>query len=1091
MNPLQSITVAGWILLAVGAKAATTTPGSVQGKTVDAEGHPVAGAVVQQFGYRRLANGYDSERQQQATSGPDGIFEVQLSRSSPLPQVPSLLVARKPGLAVAWTQVQAASGTDLRLVLAPSSFLGGKVVDEADKPVPGADVHVVVAYSETTGDGSSRSFNYLSDKAARESFSSKTGPDGRFRIENFPTNASAALLAEASGKVQRSTGQQFFNPDSMPYRAGQDDIQLVMEPAGGVEGKILAGEAGEKPPTAQIHVLPNGPGMIALGSRPADKSEPDGTFRLNNLLAGSYRLQAIFGTNTPADWVAETVSITVESGQTTQGVQITAIRGGFMEITVRSSKGGEPIDDVGINAYREGYPSGVASASNGVALLRLPPGDYQVGAYKEGWQQANASGSVEAGKTNQVEMELAPPQKLAGIVHSPDGQPAANLMVQIVGDYAMQQASLKTGPDGRFEMAWSSQRNPGNNMTPCVLIRDPEHNLAVAQDLDEDSEKLDLRLAPAVSFATRVECDGKPVTNATAALVFWAGNSGMHLNGLSSRTNLPGQIEVMALPLGRRYGLQVSANGYGSKYVDLAQSAHQANRVELDPVELKRADRKLAGKLVDTDDKPVSGTRVQVNGDGQPNANVVTDRDGRFSFDVCEGRVRLFANRQRSFANISAEAGDTNVVLKLGERAVTYGEGAKPQKVRGTVTDPSGNAVASAEVRVFPMEMPSRSKTDTHGAFNVTYIIQPWQRQNGSSPLLIVRDKARNLAAAQEVSDDNTNVTVQLEPALTVKGHVIDIDAKPLANAQVNLILQANRMGGQIDEQPITTDAQGGFTFTALPMQQDYNVYASLLGYGQKHQKVEADWDTNVVELPPIALRVANQIIAGQVLNDKDKPVSGVHVQLSADDQPQGFMQTDSKGRFRFKVCEGQVRLFASGMTGFAQATTEAGDTNVIIVLTDRSVRMQGVAGRSTPRGRANPSALKGKPLPDLASLGFAADVAPVGKPVLLCLIDVQQRPSRRITRLLGDQQPTLREKGVAVLAAQTVPASNESWDDWKEANPVPFPVSRLAEKTDKTKWASGLEILPWLILVDRNGIVVDEGFSLEELETKIQELNN
>jgi hypothetical protein len=105
----------------------------------------------------------------------------------------------------------------------------------------------------------------------------------------------------------------------------------------------------------------------------------------------------------------------------------------------------------------------------------------------------------------------------------------------------------------------------GNNMTPCLLIRDPERNLAIAQDLDEDTEKLDVRLAPAVSFAARVESGGKPVTNATGALVFWTGTSGMHLNDLISRTNTPGQIELVAMPTGRRYGLQISAAGHGAK----------------------------------------------------------------------------------------------------------------------------------------------------------------------------------------------------------------------------------------------------------------------------------------------------------------------------------------------------------------------------------------------------------------------------------------------------------------------------------------------------------------------------------------------
>jgi hypothetical protein len=228
-------------------------------------------------------------------------------------------------------------------------------------------------------------------------------------------------------------------------------------------------------------------------------------------------------------------------------------------------------------------------------------------------------------------------------------------------------------------------------------------------------------------------------------------------------------------------------------------------------------------------------------------------------------------------------------------------------------------------------------------------------------------------------------------------------------------------------------------------------------------------------------------MISGQVVDAKDKPVSGVHVQVASDDQPQAFMQTDSKGRFKFKVCEGQVHMYANGQNGFAQVTVEAGDTNVVILLTDhQSMRPQAAVRRTT----TNVSALKGKPLPDLTSLGFAADAAPAGKPVLLCVIDVQQRPSRRMVRLLTLQQDDLREKGVTVLAAQTVPASNESWDDWKEANPFLFPTSRLTEKSDKTKWASDLEDLPWLILADKKGVVADEGFPLEELEAKLQEIN-
>jgi hypothetical protein len=296
-------------------------------------------------------------------------------------------------------------------------------------------------------------------------------------------------------------------------------------------------------------------------------------------------------------------------------------------------------------------------------------------------------------------------------------------------------------------------------------------------------------------------------------------------------------------------------------------------------------------------------------------------------------------------------------------------------------------------------------------------------------------------------------------------------------------------MGGQVDDQPASTDASGSFTFTALPVGQDYSLYASSPGHSQKRQKVEVEWDTNVVEVPPIVLRIPNQMIAGKVVDSNDKPISGIHVQVASDDQPQAFLQTDSKGRFKFKVCEGQVQIYASGQIGFAQTTVEAGDTNITISLTDRSNRSSSRTLSTNRKAKQNASLLQGKPLPDLASLGFTADAAPSGKPIVLCLLDVQQRPSRRMARLLTEQQDALREKGVTLLAAQTVPASDEAWNDWKDANPVPFAISRLAEKADNNKWASGLENLPWLILVDKKGVVAAEGFSLEELDGKVQGL--
>jgi hypothetical protein len=49
--------------------------------------------------------------------------------------------------------------------------------------------------------------------------------------------------------------------------------------------------------------------------------------------------------------------------------------------------------------------------------------------------------------------------------------------------------------------------------------------------------------------------------------------------------------------------------------------------------------------------------------------------------------------------------------------------------------------------------------------------------------------------------------------------------------------------------------------------------------------------------------------------------------------------------------------------------------------------------------------------------------------------------------------------------------------------------VGRLADKSDSLKWASEVESLPWLILTDKDHRVAAEGFTLEELDTKLKAL--
>ncbi|MGO8836047.1 MAG: carboxypeptidase regulatory-like domain-containing protein [Limisphaerales bacterium] len=1076
--------------------ASGTNTAGFSGTVTDTAGKPVAGATVEYWRYgENPANifqpGMPEMEKQTATTGADGAFSFPVSAGA------GILLAQKPGLAPAWKLLNqmpnSARATEGKLVLTPPGILAGVVMDESNRPVANAGVYVAMAVGEKSFNNGVMMFNVLFGQPARDHFSAPTDAAGHFRIENFPTNAVAMLAVESPGKVLHPPEQESYNLEQAGYRAGQEDIKLSVEPAGGIEGKIFVGENNQPLPDAQLMLLPDEPRSFMVEATTPVKSGANGGFHFDRVLAGSYRIQFFPGPKNDSGWVAEMVPVTVTAGQTTRAVQVKAVRGALLEVTVLGQADRKPQPKVNVTASMDESKFHGISDTNGVAKVFVLPGNYQVSAFRQQPRLAGqTSATVEAGKTNRVEIEMAemaggpmgsaPAIKISGVVHLPDGKPAAGASVQLVGGFSPRGDGLQTAADGKFEAEWNPRQFGGqNDSTACILVRDAEHNLAVAQDLDEDTTNLDLKLAPGLVLVGRAEAGGKPLTNATAQIVFWIGHRGMWLQGLA-RTNTPGQYEIPALPPGRKYGVTVSAPGYGQRQNNNLEIFTEAGRQELDTVELKPANLKLAGQVLDADDKPVARCNVSLFGEDQPSANTRTDRDGRFSFaHVCEGTLHISANSQRAFGSVSAEGGDTNVVLHLGEN-MSYSPDSKPHPLRGVVTDADGRPVAGAQVAVFPNNGAHWVRTGTNGAYSLSWSLQSWQLQNGGA-LLVFRDPARNLAGTEELPEETTNLNVKLKPALAFSGQVKNADGTPLITAQVGLWLKAGNSYEQLDEQMTSpVNAEGRFEIKCLPPDAPYLVYASAKGYGKGQQQLQPDYESNRVELATFVLKHTDRVIAGKVLKDDDKPAAGVTVQLNGEDQPDGNLTTDSQGRFHFQVCEGQIRLFAYSQNGGgnAQATVEAGDTNIVMTLGSQPGNV-----REAPRR----TALKGSPLPDLATVNLPGDAAPAGKPVLLCLFDASQRPSRHVIRQLEEQAAALRQQGVAVLGVQAAVISDETFSEWKNAGPVSFPVGRVMEKSEKSKWASAVSALPWLILTDANHRVAAEGFALDELDAQVKNL--
>ncbi len=934
------------LALAFPLRAAADDAAKFSGTVMDAQGKPVAGATVDCYQYpsRMAAGPMDLEAKQHVTTDGQGVFEFPMFNGM------GLVVVKKAGFAPGWRDWYSTPQEPQKIILNTSSALAGVVVDDAGQPVAEAEVWVASALNKTMTDIGQP--NYLFGKIARDLFSVRTSGDGKFRIENFPADAQAILSVKKSGKALRQTTSP-LRYDELPIHAGQEDITLTLDPAGSVTGKVVVRETGQPLAHAMVGLQPARPGMgiFSLDSG-TSMSAADGSFEIRNVPAGSYQVMANFTNEPVADWVADSVPVTVAAGEAAPDVQIKADKGGILEVTVRGKKNHEPHANVSVSVNNEEYNRVGVTGTNGTASFRLPPGEFNLFASKQDGLQAQAQATVTEKQTARVAIELDEPFKITGIVRDAAGAPVAGANVGVFPNYGNNLMGSKTDANGHYEVNWQKPAWAGmQNQSYYLVVRGSERKLAAMQPIEETTTNLEVTLQPAMSVSGRVQdAKGRAVTNMMAYIALYLDNMSFTISRQPVHPDEQGRIQEEGLPLGQRYGWYVSAPGYGSARQEMDAADPKADHYDFPPLVLKLADRKLAGRVLGTNGAPVAGVQIFMQGEGQPNGNAVTDADGRFVFDaVCAGAVTVSANLKGAYGSAQAVGGDTNVVVRFEAAGRNYYIQAAALTLIGTVHDSTGNPAVGARVVVTPsMGAIDVAKTDANGDYSVKWQPQPGMRD--AKYFVIARDVERNLAAIEAIDTNKTHMALRLEPGLAISGTVLDAAGAPLPRANINLNMMAGNMGGLVEYQQIKMNSDGTFTIPALPMGQQYNVYVTANSFGSVRKSVsKTQSQTNRIQLPLFKLKAADRELAGQVLGTDGKPAVGVRVSINGDGQPNGNLTTDENGHFKFKVCAGPLMIFAflpsgSGRNNTATWQARGGDTNVVMKMGVQQPQRQAVA---------------------------------------------------------------------------------------------------------------------------------------------------
>ncbi len=403
----------------------------------------------------------------------------------------------------------------------------------------------------------------------------------------------------------------------------------------------------------------------------------------------------------------------------------------------------------------------------------------------------------------------------------------------------------------------------------------------------------------------------------------------------------------------------------------------------------------------------------------------------------------------------------------------------------GSMAASDGTPVTEAMVGLWPLQ--NASLTDANGQFRCTFYANPLPLKRN----LLARDPSLGLACLGSVEDPNRSGKLAgqliLTPGHTLIGRVTDPNGTTVPYALITLFsAEAGRTIARCAWLwTCVADANGAYVIRGIPPadpDRSYVVVAHAPGFNENSiAPVPIDGPLEQpIRLKPIVLEPTIRTVCGIVLDSNDRPVPGAVVETPlsyAEDfrQPRRRVLTDAQGRFRIsRICTGPVELTASTQDRRHGSTQAAGgETNVRIVL-----------GQTLSFARD----LNGTPLPCLNELGLSSGLD--SKAVLLCLVDVEQRPCRHVLSVFAPRVEELLQRGVAIRAVQFTTGTPDNVQSKAKDYQAALPLAAVAGDIEKVRRTLGVQSLPWLILVDAQRTILGEGFALSDLDIVLKALD-
>jgi protocatechuate 3,4-dioxygenase beta subunit len=923
-----------WIAAGALACAAVSSAkaGTISGRVLGPDGHPVADAPVTWFAtsspMQALADATSCKKASpagQTRSDADGRFQVALDPSGPLVAVS----IRIEPAGLPWVELEGPydPAETLRLAdldLPAPQTVAGTVVGPDGKPIAGARVAV-------------RQGTRFDRDEATIFAEATAGSDGAFRIANAPP-APARLSVRAAG----------WPPHERSLRADSGSLRVALERGASVSGTVL--DASGRPAA----------GALVRSGSVAATTDAQGHYRLDGVPPGLQRVEA----SAPGGMVARKGGVRLAAASPASAdLQLQA--GATISGTVIDALTRRPIAGARI-AVAEASGSGAGSsepseftrsdAKGRFSAPGLLPADYEIRAVKAGYLAATLPripASVRPAASASI--ALVPAASIAGKVVDAQGKPVAGASVSLEparsgrgrfaggGGFAAfrgarAELSTRTGPDGAFRLEGLAAIPSGVPLTASHTGFAPAERPGITLKAGQALTGIVLVLPAGLSVKGRVVDDAsQPVAGAAVRVSPSEGRgpgrffrrAGGGASPPNAVTAADGSFTVTGLAAGS-YDVTASHDGFSPKTASaLPAPARQPTGW---PSIVLSGGVAVSGVVHDDQGAPVVGASVSLFGEGADPSPTATDATGAFRIaNLAKGRPLVLMTDASGFAfssrSVTPPAEGISIVL------------GKAGTIRGHVTDGgTGTPVAAFSVSATPAARGRRGFGGGGGpAAGFGTPAQVQYAEDGSFELSVAPGTWNVRATADgyrpsdvanldlDAGETKEGVEIALKRGGGLSGHVVDNRGNPVSGANVACCSAGGGGNGPGGFGPAggasgptaTTDGDGHFALDGLP-----DGHVTLTVTSTDYVTTSRDVDPSSTPDVTISVSSGAEISGAVVSSDAGSPVPGASVSLNPEGDtgtavaaPQSA-QTDANGAFQFAhLTAGRYRLTAQTKT--------------------------------------------------------------------------------------------------------------------------------------------------------------------------------